>query len=246
MKNLIVGNWKMNLTIGQSLLLTERLKNNLKTPTSDIVVCPNYVSLAAVSIDLKDSSIRVGAQNINQNDEGAYTGEVGGPMIKGIAKYVIVGHSERRIHYGETNKTVALKVAAAVRNKLTPILCVGENLHQRNEGLAGRTVTDQLEENLSELTHKEISKIVIAYEPVWAIGTGENAEPFEVEKMIKTIRRFLINKYKAKIVVSIKLLYGGSVNSDNANAYLSIDNCNGLLVGGASLNYRQFSNICQL
>jgi triosephosphate isomerase len=167
-------------------------------------------------------------------------------MLKGIAKYVIVGHSERRIHYGETNKTVALKVAAAVRNKLTPILCVGENLHQRNEGLAGRTVTDQLEENLSELTHKEISKIVIAYEPVWAIGTGENAEPFEVEKMIKTIRRFLINKYKAKIVASIKLLYGGSVNSDNANAYLSIDNCNGLLVGGASLNYRQFSKICQL
>ena len=222
------------------------LKNNLKTPTSDIVVCPNYVSLAAVSIDLKDSSIRVGAQNINANDEGAYTGEVSGPMLKGIAKYVIVGHSERRIHYGETNKTVALKVAAAVRNKLTPILCVGENLHQRNEGLAGRTVTDQLEENLSELTHKEISKIVIAYEPVWAIGTGENAEPFEVEKMIKTIRRFLINKYKAKIVVSIKLLYGGSVNSDNANAYLSIDNCNGLLVGGASLNYRQFSKICQL
>lgn len=246
MKNLIVGNWKMNLTIGQSLLLTERLKNNLKNPTSDIVVCPNYVSLAAVSIDLKDSSIRVGAQNINANDEGAYTGEVSGPMLKGVAKYVIVGHSERRIHYGETNKTVAQKVAAAVRNKLTPILCVGENLHQRNEGLAGRTVTDQLEENLSELTHKEISKIVIAYEPVWAIGTGENAEPFEVEKMIKTIRRFLINKYKAKIVVSIKLLYGGSVNSDNANAYLSIDNCNGLLVGGASLNYRQFTKICQL
>jgi triosephosphate isomerase len=246
MKNLIVGNWKMNLTIGQSLLLTERLKNNLKNPTSDIVVCPNYVSLAAVSIDLKDSVIKVGAQNINANDEGSYTGEVSGPMLKGIAKYVIVGHSERRIHYGETNKTVALKVAAAVRNKLTPILCVGENLHQRNEGLAGRTVTDQLEENLSELTHKEISKIVIAYEPVWAIGTGENAEPFEVEKMIKTIRRFLINKYKAKIVVSIKLLYGGSVNSDNANAYLSIDNCNGLLVGGASLNYRQFSKICQL
>lgn len=246
MKNLIVGNWKMNLTIGQSLLLSERLKNNLKNPTSDIVVCPNYVSLAAVSIDLKDSIIKVGAQNINANDEGAYTGEVSGPMLKGIAKYVIVGHSERRIHYGETNKTVALKVAAAVRNKLTPILCVGENLHQRNEGLAGRTVTDQLEENLSELTHKEISKIVIAYEPVWAIGTGENAEPFEVEKMIKTIRRFLINKYKAKIVVNIKLLYGGSVNSDNANAYLSIDNCNGLLVGGASLNYRQFTKICQL
>ncbi|GDX62549.1 triosephosphate isomerase [Candidatus Saccharibacteria bacterium] len=246
MKNLIVGNWKMNLTIGQSLLLSERLKNNLKNPTSDIVVCPNYVSLAAVSIDLKDSIIKVGAQNINANDERAYTGEVSGPMLKGIAKYVIVGHSERRIHFGETNKTVALKVAAAVRNKLTPILCVGENLHQRNEGLAGRTVTDQLEENLSELTHKEISKIVIAYEPVWAIGTGENAEPFEVEKMIKTIRRFLINKYKAKIVVSIKLLYGGSVNSDNANAYLSIDNCNGLLVGGASLNYRQFTKICQL
>lgn len=246
MKNLIVGNWKMNLTIGQSLLLSERLKNNLKNPTSDIVVCPNYVSLAAVSIDIKGSIIRVGAQNINANDEGAYTGEVSGPMLKGIAKYVIVGHSERRIHYGETNKTVALKVAAAVRNKLTPILCVGENLHQRNEGLAGRTVTDQLEENLSELTHKEISKIVIAYEPVWAIGTGENAKPFEVDKMIKTIRRFLINKYKAKIVVSIKLLYGGSVNSDNANAYLSIDNCNGLLVGGASLNYRQFTKICQL
>lgn len=246
MKNLIVGNWKMNLTIGQSLVLADRLKANIKSPTSDAVVCPSFVSLAVVSIELRDSTIKVGAQNINENDEGAYTGEVSGPMLKGVAKYVIIGHSERRIHYEESNMTVALKVAAAVRNKLTPILCVGENLHQRHEGLAGRTVADQLEENLSELTQKEISNIVIAYEPIWAIGTGENAEPYEVEKMIKIIRRFLINKYKAKIVKSIKLLYGGSVNSDNAKAYLEIDNCNGLLIGGVSLNYRQFIKICQL
>ncbi len=246
MKKLIVGNWKMNLNVKQSLTLLERLQKHIQKPTAEVVLCPNFISLELVSAKAYHSKFKIGAQNINDKDEGAYTGEVSGPMIKGMAEYCIIGHSERRIHFGETNELISLKVAAAIRNGIIPILCVGENLHQREEGLAQRTVTDQLEADLSEITSKEVSKVVIAYEPVWAIGTGENASTHDVEKMMQTIRRFLINKYQARVVVGIKLLYGGSVNSDNASAYLNAENCDGLLVGGASLNYRQFSKICQL
>ena len=246
MKKLIVGNWKMNLTTKQALTLVGRLKMHTEKPTADVVLCPNFVSLQVLNNELKDTKFKLGAQNINDNDEGAFTGEVSGPMLKGLVKYCIVGHSERRIHYGETNELISRKVAAAVRNGFIPILCVGENLHQREEGLAQRTVIDQLEADLSEIVPKEVANVVIAYEPVWAIGTGENADIYSVEKMMQTIKRFLINKYHAKVVSSIRLLYGGSVNADNALAYLNVDSCDGLLVGGASLNYREFSKICQL
>ncbi len=245
MKRLIVGNWKMNLTIRQSVTLADRLLNNINKPTADVVVCPNFVSLHSVSHNLSGSKIKVGAQNINDNDEGAYTGEISGPMLKGLAKYCIVGHSERRINYGESDKLISKKLASAIRNGIKPILCVGENLHQRHEGLAKRTVVDQLEEDLSELIMKEVSNVSIAYEPIWAIGTGESAEPYDVEQMMMAIHKFLVNKYNSKIADKIKLLYGGSVNSDNALAYLNTNYVNGLLVGGASLNYRQFSKICQ-
>ena len=246
MKKLIVGNWKMNLSIRQSLVLADRLEINIEKPTADIVVCPNFISLHAVSHVLKESKIKVGAQNINNNDDGAFTGEISGPMLKGLAKYCIVGHSERRVNFGEDDEQISLKVSAAIRNGLTPVLCVGENLNQRHEGLAKRTVLDQLAEDLSELTIKEVSKVVIAYEPVWAIGTGESAEPYDVEQMINCIHKFLINKYQSEIASKIRILYGGSVNSDNALSYLNAEFCGGLLVGGASLNYRQFSKICQL
>lgn len=249
MKRLIVGNWKMNLDNKLAEVLVDRLRIHITRPTSRIVLCPNFVALSLVSFKVKKLDPKfwaVGAQNINENDEGPYTGEVSGPMLKPFVKYCIVGHSERRINFGETDEVIARKIAACVRAKLVPILCVGENLHQRNENLAQRTVMDQLEENLSELTQKEVSKVVIAYEPVWAIGTGQNAMPGDVETMLSSIYKYLITKYGAETAVKIPLLYGGSVNGYNAKAYLDTQPCSGLLVGGASLNYKEFSKICQL
>lgn len=249
MKRIIIGNWKMNLDNRLAEVLVDRLRIHTTEPTAKIVLCPNFVALSLINLKVKklDPKIwAVGAQNINENDEGAYTGEVSGPMLKPFVKYCIVGHSERRIHFGETDEVIAKKVASCMRAKIIPVLCVGENLRQRNEGLAKRTVMDQFEENLSELTMKEASKVVIAYEPVWAIGTGQNALPSDVEEMLSAIYQYLITKYSAETAAKIPLLYGGSVNGDNAKTYLDTQPCSGLLVGGASLNYKEFSKICQL
>ncbi len=248
MKRIIVGNWKMNMDSKQTATLITRLRTQITEPTAKVVVCPSFVSLARANeiISSQEALLELGAQNISDNDEGAFTGEVSGPMLKGLVSYVIVGHSERRIVFMESNELIARKVAACIRNKLTPILCVGENTNERQEGLAKRTVLDQLEQNLSEIIPSEASKLVIAYEPVWAIGTGVNAEPYDVEEMALAIYRYLVNKYGAETADKMPLLYGGSTNGDNAASYLAINKIGGLLVGGASLNYKVFSSICQL
>lgn len=249
MRRVIVGNWKMNLNIRQSEVLVSRLKANIIKPTARIVLCPTFLSLSSVSNILKsysDSIYSVGAQNAYEKDEGPFTGEVSAELLKGLAEYCIVGHSERRIVFGERDELIAKKVAACIRNSITPILCVGENIHQRQEGLAKRTIMDQLEEDLSEVIPSELKNIIIAYEPVWAIGTGQNASNHDVEEILLEIQKYLMNKYGEAIAPKIRLLYGGSVNSDNAKTYLDITACDGLLVGGASLNYKEFANICQI
>lgn len=248
MKRIVVGNWKMNMDSKQTATLITRLRTQITNPTAKVVVCPSFVSLVQASeiISSQKALLELGAQNINDNDEGAFTGEVSGPMLKGLVGYAIVGHSERRIVFMESNELIARKVAACIRNKLTPILCVGENTNERQEGLAKRTVLDQLEQNLSEIIPSEASKLIIAYEPVWAIGTGVNAEPYDVEEMALTIYHYLVNKYGTETADKIPLLYGGSTNGDNAASYLAINKIGGLLVGGASLNYKVFSSICQL
>lgn len=248
MKRIIVGNWKMNMDSKQTATLITRLRTQITEPTAKVVVCPSFVSLARANeiISSQEALLELGAQNISDNDEGAFTGEVSGPMLKGLVSYAIVGHSERRIVFMESNELIARKVAACIRNKLTPILCVGENTNERQEGLAKRTVLDQLEQNLSEIIPSEASKLIIAYEPVWAIGTGVNAEPYDVEEMALAIYHYLVNKYGAETADKIPLLYGGSTNGDNAASYLAINKIGGLLVGGASLNYKVFSSICQL
>ncbi len=248
MKRIIVGNWKMNMDLKQTATLITRLRTQITNPTARVVVCPSFVSLARANeiISSQETLLELGAQNISDHDEGAFTGEVSGPMLKGLVSYAIVGHSERRIVFMESNELIARKVAACIRNKLTPILCVGENTNERQEGLAKRTVLDQLEQNLSEIIPSEASKLVIAYEPVWAIGTGVNAEPYDVEEMALAIYHYLVNKYGAETADKIPLLYGGSTNGDNAASYLAVNKIGGLLVGGASLNYKVFSSICQL
>ena len=249
MKRIIIGNWKMNLTAKQSEILTNRLVENTERPSADIVLCPNFVQLANINMLLKakpGNKFKLGVHNINNHDLGAFTGEVSAPMIKGLASYAIVGHSERRVNFGETDEMISKKVSACLRNKIIPILCVGENLHERQEGLAKRTVLDQLEEDLSEITSAESAKIVIAYEPVWAIGTGKTASPYDVEDMLEGIYRYLVNKYTDPRADKISLLYGGSINAENAKSFLDLNKSGGLLVGGASLNYKAFSSICQL
>lgn len=249
MRRIIVGNWKMNLNIRQSELLTSRVKAGIKKATANIVICPNFISLNTVSNLVRsygDSGLSVGAQNLYDKDEGAFTGEVSGAMLKGLVDYCIIGHSERRIIFGENDDLISRKVAACFRNNIIPILCVGENLQQRHDKLAKNVVIDQLEQGLSEITIEEVKNVIIAYEPVWAIGTGENAKPYDVEEMMIEIQKFLINKYKEVVAPNVKILYGGSVNGDNAKSYLDVPQCDGLLVGGASLNYKDFSKICQI
>ncbi len=246
---MIVGNWKMNLDIQQAKTLVSRLNEQIIKTDAKIVLCPNYIVLSTVSELLYDQGITkfsLGVQNINDHDDGPFTGEVSALMVKGLAKYAIIGHSERRVNYDEDNQTIAKKLATCVRHNITPILCVGENLHERQEGLAQRTIIDQLEQDLSEMVTSEVSQLVIAYEPIWAIGTGENASPSDVEKMMMELYRYFVNKYNELVASKITLLYGGSVDADNAKSYTNINKVGGLLVGGASLNYKVFSKICQL
>ncbi|HEX7260125.1 MAG TPA: triose-phosphate isomerase [Candidatus Saccharimonadia bacterium] len=240
----IVGNWKMHQAPDQAVRLVERLQEKA-TPQTHItnVLCPPFISIPAVQKVVQNDLFKLGAQNLNEHDEGAYTGEVSGAMLKGMVEYVIVGHSERRRYEHETDKRIAKKVAAALRNDVTPILCVGEKLSDKQEGHARRVVVDQLQGGLSQITSEEIGMLIVAYEPVWAIGTGEFAEPGQVEPMVKVIRQTIEEMFGESASGSLEILYGGSVSPDNVKAYLKVEHVNGLLVGGASLNYEQFTAI---
>lgn len=241
----IVGNWKMHQTPEEAATLVDRLQKKVKPHTHvTAVVCPAFVSLPGVAKAVEKDLLRVGAQNIHDQDEGAYTGEVSGPMLKGLAEYVIVGHSERR-RGGETDSEVARKLAAAVRNGLKPILCVGESLTDRHNGHSRRVVNDQLEAGLSQLGADDLRHLKVAYEPVWAIGTGEFATPEQVSEIVKTVRQTLEETFGEAASSQVEVLYGGSVDADNARSYLEIDNVCGLLVGGASLNYEKFNAIIE-
>jgi triosephosphate isomerase len=241
---LIAGNWKMHQAPTEAKTLVGRLQENLKPHTHvTTVVCPPAIDLLAVKDVVESDTLKVGAQNLNEQDEGAFTGEISGPMLKGLADYVIVGHSERRAYAQESDKQIAAKLAAAVRNGLKPILCVGEKLNDRQDGHHQRVVVDQLHADLHQLTDDDVRELSIAYEPVWAIGTGEQAKPDQVEEMVKVIRQTIEELFGEAASAHVEILYGGSVNADNAKAYLELENVGGLLVGGASLNYEEFAKI---
>lgn len=240
----IIGNWKMHQTPAQAVRLTERLQKKVKPHTHvTCVICPPFIDLSVVKKVLEDDVLRLGAQNINENDEGAFTGEVSGPMLKGLAEYVIVGHSERRSYGRETDAQIAQKLAAAVRNNIAPVLCVGEKLADRHDGHSRRVVVDQLHVNLSQLSADDLDNLRIAYEPVWAIGTGKFAKPAEVTPVVAVIRETLEELFGEAASSQVEILYGGSVDPDNAQAYLELEHIDGLLVGGASLNYEKFGSI---
>lgn len=238
---LIAGNWKMHLDPRQSRVLVRRIEKHAPFKDVDVVVCPTALSLAAVADTA--NNVAVGVQNIHYQDEGAFTGEISASMAKQYARYAIVGHSERRQHFGETDAVVARKMAAAVRNELVPIMCIGENLFQRLDRETKHVIHDQLMTGLTMLTGRDVRGIAIAYEPIWAIGTGDNAKPEQVKQAVDYIRGTVSEMFGKGVAEQVRILYGGSVKAATAPGYLKLDGVDGVLVGGASLVADEFINI---
>lgn len=247
-KSLIVGNWKMHLNSSQASLLLHRLQERIKIHRDvEVVLAPSMLVLQPLSMQIDRRKFRLAAQDAYHKDEGAYTGEVSYTMLQDLVHYVIVGHSERRLYFNETLEIVRDKVSAAVRNDITPILCVGETKDERLAGETRQVLHDQIVSALSNLTADEVENMVIAYEPIWAISTfgGELAKPADVEKAMKYIRKQVADLYGQKAADRVRVLYGGSVDDQIAGGYLELDDCDGALVGGASLNYHKFSGIVE-
>lgn len=243
-KKLIVANWKMHFTVGEASLFLNKLQAKMPEQRSvDVVLCPNTLTLQSLSLQIDRRKFKLGAQNCYFQDEGAFTGEISATMLRGIASYVIVGHSERRHVFGEDDRLIAQKVQAVVRNGLKPILCVGETAHERADGETYHVLHDQVTTCLANVTSEEIADVTIAYEPVWAIGTGDYDRADDAVKCVRHIRRQVEAMFGKKAAENIRILYGGSVNSDDAGNYLAASGIDGLLVGGASLNAASFAEI---
>lgn len=245
-KTLIVGNWKMHLNTMQASILLHRLHERIRIYRDiEVVLAPNTMVLQPLSLQLDRRKFRLAAQNAHYIDAGAYTGEVSMSMLRDLAHYVIVGHSERRIHFGETDKDVSQKVAAAIRNGIMPIVCVGETKAERLEKQSKHTVHYQVMAALKNVTEEDIDKVVFAYEPVWAISTfgGELATPGQAKEMMDYVRQQVRGHFGKKAAEKVRVLYGGSVDDQTVRGYLELEGCDGVLVGGASINYYKFSRI---
>lgn len=245
-QTLIVGNWKMHLNTHEASLLVHRLDQRIKVHRDiEIVLAPSMLSLQPLSLEIDRRKFRLAAQDAYAKDEGPYTGEVSFTMLRELVHYAIVGHSARRIYFHETLEDVRDKVQAAVRNHIVPIVCVGETKQERAAGETKRVIHDQLTTALANLTSEGVNEVVVAYEPVWAISTfdGEIAKPDDMQKAIDFIRMQIKELYGEAVSQSIRVIYGGSVDEHDVKAYLSLDGCDGVLVGAASLNYEQFSGI---
>lgn len=245
-KLLIVGNWKMHLNVHQSSLLVHRLQERIATHRDvEVVLAPSMLALQPISLQIDRRRFRLAAQDAYFKDEGGYTGEVSFAMLGDLVHYAIVGHSSRRLYFGETLDIVRDKVQAAIRNDISPIICVGETKQERDAGEAKQVLHDQVTSALMNITSKEIENVVIAYEPVWAISAfgGEIAKPEDAQKMIAYIRSQVAELYGERAAKHMRVLYGGSVNEHDVRSYLSLPDIDGVLVGAASLNYQQFSAI---
>ncbi len=242
---LIAGNWKMNLTLADSMALVEGLKKEAASVSQvDIVVCPPSVYLQPVAAALKGTDIGVGAQNACFEGNGAFTGEISMAMLCDIGcKYVILGHSERRTILGESSEQVNLKTHAALASGLTPIVCVGELLKEREANQTENVIRRQFDGSFSGVSAENMKKCVIAYEPVWAIGTGKVATPDQAEEVHQAIRKMIEKNYNKEVAEAVAIQYGGSVNDKNAQEILAKPNVDGALVGGASLKVEPFMGI---
>ena len=246
-KTIIAGNWKMNKTASETKKFAEELKALLpKAKWCDIVVCVPSVDIAAAIKGFKDARVSVGAQNVFYEKNGAYTGEVSADMLKDLGvKYVIIGHSERRQYFGETDLTVNRKVLSALEAGLHPIICVGETLEQRELGITMELIALQVKSALAGVPAEKLRKCVIAYEPVWAIGTGKTPTPEDVEEVHAAVRKVLAKKLGKGVANKMRILYGGSVKPSNAKEFLSLPDVDGALIGGASLKAQDFLAIAK-
>ncbi|MCX8094533.1 MAG: triose-phosphate isomerase [Candidatus Goldbacteria bacterium] len=244
---IIAGNWKMYKTIEETVELATSLRGLLKDVPEDkveIVICPSFVNLQAAASVIKGSNIKLGAQNLFPKQEGAYTGEVSPLMLRSAGcSYVIIGHSERREYFKETNEFINEKVKVAIEYGITPIMCVGEKLEEREKGLTFDVVKDHVINGLQGISKDKVQHIVIAYEPVWAIGTGKTATPQQAEEVQKYIRKLLSEMYDEQTAQAIRIQYGGSVKPENIKELMACENIDGALVGGASLKADSFEQI---
>lgn len=243
-RKLIIANWKMHLNVSQASLLLHRLHERIKIHREiEVVLAPGAIHLQPLSLQIDRRKFRLAAQNAYHQDLGAYTGEISFTQLHDLVHYCLIGHSERRHIFHESLDEITAKVAAAVRNEVTPILCVGETAHEKHAGEMKRVIHDQLITGLRNLTSKEVKDMVIAYEPVWAIGTGDVATPDYAQKVAEYIRHNITELYGPKTAKLVRVLYGGSVNAAVAKGFLDTPGIDGLLVGGASLNYAEFAGI---
>jgi len=246
-KIFIAGNWKMNKTASEARVLLDELISNLKDEQEvEIAVCPPYTALETTKKLLEGTNIRLGAQNIYFEDSGAFTGEISPAMLKDIGcDYVIIGHSERRQYFGETDVNINKKIKKALEIGLKPIVCIGETLQQRDEGITEKILDTQIRGCFSGFSEKDMEEMVIAYEPVWAIGTGKTATTEQAEEAHKFIRGLIAELFSKDISEKVRIQYGGSVKPDNAATLTNEPDIDGALVGGASLKSDSFTQIIQ-
>lgn len=234
----------MNLTVNEASLFVHRLDDLVgKRRGVEIVLAPTMLAVQPLHLQVQHHHFNLAAQNFYWRDHGAYTGEVSASQLRGLVQYGLVGHSERRHVFGERSKDIRSKVQAAVRNGITPVLCIGETASERADGETADVIRDQLIGGLANITSVEVEHTVVAYEPVWAIGTGKFAAPRDVSRAVKLIRKQIKQLFGALAAKHVRVLYGGSVNVDNASAYLQIDGVDGLLIGDTSLDVRAFAEI---
>ncbi len=245
-RTLIVGNWKMNLNTHQSSVLVHRLSEKVDSHQDvQTILCPSVMTLQSLSLQINHRQFKLGAQNCYWRDDGAFTGEVSANMLRGLVDYVLVGHSERRHIFGEQDRDIRHKVQAAFRNDIRPILCIGETAQERTDRETHHVLHDQIVSGLLNVTSEEVSQLVIAYEPVWAIGTGASATAKDLIDAEQTIRKQIWALYGAKAASEVTILYGGSVSAENCEIFLNVPGVDGLLVGGASLKAEEFASIVE-
>jgi triosephosphate isomerase len=241
---IIAGNWKMNKTVEEALTLVDEMMDDLEAYEEvETVLCPPFMALSPVMDLVEDTNLKLGAQNMHYKESGAYTGEISPLMLREVCDYVILGHSERRMYFHETDEDINLKVKAALKNDLVPIIAVGENLGQREAGQTAELIARQVEIALREVNSFDAASVVIAYEPIWAIGTGKAASGEIANEVCRSIRQTLARLYDDNVANQIRIQYGGSVTGDNIAEFMSQPDIDGALVGGASLKATDFIKI---
>ena len=243
-RKVIAGNWKMNMLPNEAINFIQELSEKVKGTENEVVLCVPYTDIFYSVMNAQDTNIKIGAQNMHWEEKGAYTGEVSAEMLKSVGvEYVIIGHSERRQYFAETDETVNKKLKKALAVGLKPIVCVGDTLEQREQGITMQIITSQTEKALEGIAPEDVEKTIIAYEPIWAIGTGKTATKEDANEAVKQIREKIVEKYGQNVANGVIIQYGGSVKASNAKELFEMSDIDGGLVGGASLKAEEFSNI---